>query len=157
MFGFIKKMFIALLTSLINVSSHRKSESLSNQKYKIQPTLIYLHLNEYSQELHYYPFAIKLDGYVGSYNTLNDLSSKVCIPNKAEGLNLSVFNKIIGRNEPKTLTMYISCEWKCKFDSRKYNSNQKCNNRKYHVCKNICAKKVIFGILQQAIAKVVNI
>ena len=58
----------------------------------IQLTLINLHPNEYSQELHYYPFAVKLDRYVGSYNTLNDLSNKACVPNKTEELNLSMFN-----------------------------------------------------------------
>ena len=28
-------------------------------------------------------------------------------------------------NESKTLTKRLSCECKCKFDGRKYNSNQK--------------------------------
>ena len=90
----------------------------------IQPILINLHLNEYSQEFHYYPFAVKLDRCVGSCNTLNDLSNKVCIPNKTEDLNLSVFNMITGINESKTLTMYISCECKCKFNETKCKSNQ---------------------------------
>ena len=40
----------------------------------IQPTLINLHPNEYSQEFHYYPFSVKLDRCAGSCNTLNDLS-----------------------------------------------------------------------------------
>ena len=40
----------------------------------IQPALINLHTNEYNQEFHYYPFAVKLDKCVGSCNTLNDLS-----------------------------------------------------------------------------------
>ena len=31
---------------------------------------------EYSQEIDYYPFAVKLDRCVGSCNTLNDLSNK---------------------------------------------------------------------------------
>ena len=48
----------------------------------IQPTLINLHPNEDSQEFHYYPFAVKLDRYVGSCNFLNDLSNKICVPNK---------------------------------------------------------------------------
>ena len=47
----------------------------------IQPTLINLHPNEYNQQFHYYPFAVKLDRCVGSCNTLNDLSNKVCVPN----------------------------------------------------------------------------
>ena len=60
----------------------------------IQPTLINLHPNEYSQEFHYYPFAVKLDRCIGSFDTLNDLSNKACIPNKTEDLNLSFFNMI---------------------------------------------------------------
>ena len=82
-----------------------------------QPILINLNPNEYSQEFHYYPFVVKLDRYVGSCNTLNDLSNKVCVPNKTENLNLSVFSIITGINESKTLTKHISCECKCKFDS----------------------------------------
>ena len=42
-----------------------------------------LHPNKYNQEFLYYPFAVKLDRCVGRCNTLNDLSDKVCIPNKS--------------------------------------------------------------------------
>ena len=48
MFGIIEKMFIVLLTSLINaycivnVSNHTKCVSLSNEKCDIQPILINL-------------------------------------------------------------------------------------------------------------------
>ena len=47
----VEKKFIVLLTSivLVNASSHAKCVSLSNQKCKIQPTLINLHPNEYNQ------------------------------------------------------------------------------------------------------------
>ena len=38
---------------------------------------------------------------VGSCNTLNDLSKKVCVPNKTEDLSLSLFNMITGINESK--------------------------------------------------------
>ena len=65
----------------------------------IQPTLINLHPNECKQEFQYYLFAIKLDKCVGSCNTVNDWSKKVCVPNKKEELNLSVFNIITGINE----------------------------------------------------------
>ena len=67
----------------------------------IRPTLINLHPNEYSQESHYYPFAVKLERCIGSYNTLHDLSNKVCVPNKTEDLNLGVLNVITGINELK--------------------------------------------------------
>ena len=114
---------------------------LSNQKCTTQPNVINLHPNEYTQELHYYPFAFNLDRCIRSCNTLNDLSNKVCVANKTEDLNLSVFSMIIGINELKTLTKYISCECKCKFDRKKCNSNEKwnkdkcrCECKKYHIC-----------------------
>ena len=36
MFGLIKKIFIVLLTGLVNGSNHTKCVSLSNQKFMIQ-------------------------------------------------------------------------------------------------------------------------
>ena len=95
-----------------------------------QPTLIYLHPNTYSQEFHYYPFAAKLNRCVGCCNILNDLSNKVCVPNKTENLNLSVFNINTGIHESKTLTKHISCECIRRFDGRKCNSDQWWNNDK---------------------------
>ena len=64
-----------------------------------QPNLINLHPNEYSQELHYYPYAVKFDRCVGSCNTLNDLSNRLYVPNKTEDLNINVLNMITGINE----------------------------------------------------------
>ena len=94
---------------------------MSNQKCMTHPTLINLHLNEYNQELHYYPFVVKLDRCVGSFDTLNDLSNKVYVPNKIEDLYLSTFNMIAGINELKTLMKLLSCQRRCKFDVRKWN------------------------------------
>ena len=85
-------MFIRLLTSIVSASNHAKY--VINQKCMTQTTLINLHPNEFSQELHYYPFAVNLDRCAGSFNTLDDLSNKVCVPNETEDLNLHVFNLI---------------------------------------------------------------
>ena len=102
-----------------------------------QPTLINLHPNEGSQGSHYYTFSANLHRFIANCNTLNDLSNRVCVPNKTENLNLSVFNMIIATNESKTLTKLISCKCECKFDSIKCNSNQKWNNDKCQCeCKN---------------------
>ena len=86
MFGIITKMFIVLLTSIVSVSNRTKCDFLSKQKYVIPPTLINLHPNKCSYELHYYPFVINLDRGAGSCNTLDDLSNTVCVPNEAEDL-----------------------------------------------------------------------
>ena len=139
-------MFVGFLIGLVNASNHTKYISLSNQKYMIQPTLINLHPIEYSHQLHYYPFTVKLDRCVGSCNTPNDLHNTVCVPNKTEDLNLSEFIMITGINESKTLTKHISCKCKCDFDGRKCNSNEKWNNGKCRCqCKkhNICEKDYI--------------
>ena len=65
----------------------------------IWPTFINLHPNEYREVFHYYPFVVKLDGFAGRYNMLNNLSKRELVPNKTEDLNLSVFNMITGIND----------------------------------------------------------
>ena len=118
-----------------------------------------MHPNEYSQECHYYPFTVKLDRFAGNYNIINDLSNKVCVPNKTEDSHLSVFNMMTEINESKTLTKDISCEFKCKFYETKCNSNQWKNNNKCQCeCKkhNIC-KNFIFGNLLHVIVKMGDI
>ena len=69
----------------------KRCVSLSNQKCETQPTFINLHPNEWSQEFHYYPFEVKLDRSVGTCNTLNDLSNKVCVL-----LLMKIFSKYYG-------------------------------------------------------------
>ena len=138
-------MLIGLLTSIVSASNHTKSVSIRNQKCEIKPTLINLHPNRYIQELYYYPFAVKLDKCVGSSNTLNDVSNKACVPNKTEDLNIHVFNMITEKNESKILKKDILCECKCRFDEKKCNLDQWCNNdkcrcdhKKRNVCERLC-------------------
>ena len=85
-------MFAMLLTII-------ECMSLSNKNCMTQPILVNLHPNKYSQELRYYAFAVNLDKFAGSCNTLDDLSNRVCVPNETEDLILLVFNMITGINE----------------------------------------------------------
>ena len=85
-----------------------------------QPTLINLH----PTKLRYYPFAVNLNMCAGSCSTLDDLSSRVCVSNKTEDLNLHVFNMTAGINESKTSTKHIPCQCQCKLHCRKCNLNQ---------------------------------
>ena len=124
MLGLIKRIFIGLFASIVNASNHTKCVSLSNQKCITQPTLVNLHPNEYSQECRYYSFTVELDRFIGSSNTLNDLSNKVYVPNKTKDLNLSIFNMITGTNESKTLPKHMSCKCKCNFDGRSCSQEQ---------------------------------
>ena len=55
---------------------------------------------------------------------------------------------ITGINESKALTKHMSCKYKCKFDGRKCNSDQKWNNDKCRCnCKkhNRCEKGYIWN------------
>ena len=51
-------------------------------------------------------FAVKLDRCVGSCKTLNDLFNKVCVPNKTENLNLSMFSMVTGINRKYQQSIY---------------------------------------------------
>ena len=75
---FIEKMFIRLLTSLVNASNCTKRVFLKNQQWMIQLSLM---------SIGYCPFAVNFYRYVGSCNALNDLSNRVYVPNKTEGLS----------------------------------------------------------------------
>ena len=132
---------------MVNASNHTKCVSLSNQKCEIQRTFVNLHPNEYSQEFHYYSFTVKLDKWVESCNTLNDLSNKVCVPNKTEDLNLSMFIVITEINESKTFTNHISYECKCKFDERTQIKDRITINVNVSVKNIIYMKKIMFRIL----------
>ena len=136
MLGVIKKLFIILLVIIVNASNHTKCVSLSNQKSMTQFKSFNLHSNDHSQEFHYDPFAVKLDRCVGSCNTLNDLSNKLCT------------TMITGINESKTLVKHVSCKCKCKSDGRKCNSDQWWSNNKcWYECKNnhVCEKYYIWN------------
>ena len=85
--------------------------SLNYKKCMTQSTLINLHPNEYSEDLHYYSFTINLDSCVRIFNNLNDLPNKVCGQNKTEDLELIVFKMITGINISDTLTKHIFCRF----------------------------------------------
>ena len=85
-----------MLTSVVDVSNHTKCLSLNYQQYMSKLTLIDLNPNGYIQRFCYYPFTVNLDRCVGSCNTFNDLYNRVCVPNKREVLNLSIFNMSTG-------------------------------------------------------------
>ena len=75
-------MLFRVLTGLVNGSDHSKWVSLRHQKCITQPILINLHPNEFSQELHYYSLAVKLDRCVRNHNGLNELNIYLCVQSR---------------------------------------------------------------------------
>ena len=92
--------------------------SLNDESCMVRPSLIDLNLGE----LKYYPFKISLDKCNGSCNVL---SSKISVARKTREIIVKVFNMITNKNEAKIMAKHISCDYKSKFSSITYNSNQK--------------------------------
>ena len=158
--GFIKKIFIGFLTSIVTASSDTKCVSLSNEKCGTQPTFINLHPNEYTQGLRYYPFALNLDRCVRSCNILKDLPSKSCVPNETKNLNLGIFNVTKGIHKSKALKKHISCQLNVNLMEENVIQIKSGITINVHVSvkiwKNMCAKK-IFRILLHVVAKMISI
>ena len=58
-------------------------------------------------ELNYYPFMISLDKFSGICNSVDDISTKICVSSKTKDINIKVFNTITNINESKTMVKHI--------------------------------------------------
>ena len=85
MLGFIKQVFILLLS--FGKSLATKCMSLNNETCMGRPFLV----NLTSVELKYYALMISLDKFSESCNSVNDLSTKICVPSKTKDVNVKVF------------------------------------------------------------------
>ena len=65
------------------------SSSLAKKVYVFAPTLVDLNL----VELKYYPLIISLTKCSESWDSDNDLSTKMCVPSKTKDINFKTFNK----------------------------------------------------------------
>ena len=81
MFKFVGKAFIVLLR--FSKSLATKFTSLSNEPCLVRSTVIDLNSNK----LHYYPFMISLCRCNGRFNTLDEQSGRICLPNETENGN----------------------------------------------------------------------
>lgn len=79
--------------------------------------------NLHPDELCYYPFMISSGRYDRLCNTVEDPSSRICVPNETEDVNWNVWNiKMITEiNESKAFLKHISCNCRCKSDGRRCN------------------------------------
>ena len=106
-------------------------------------------------ELKNYPFMISLDKCNWSCTVL---APKISAPKETKDINVKAFNVITNKNEAKSMTKHISCDWKCKFNRTTCNSNQ--NGIIKHVSVNvkvISARKIIVGILAHTFVRIAKI
>ena len=95
MFNFIKQAFIWLLG--FSWSLAWNCMSLNDGSCLARYTPIDLNQNQ----LHCYPFMVRLERCHGRCNTLDDPSDRICVPYNPENINLNVFNMIKIINEKK--------------------------------------------------------
>ena len=84
-----------------------------------------MHYYDYSWFKSYsahHSFINSLEKCNGSCNTANVLATKISVQTKTKDINVKVFNMIRRINGVKALIKPISCNWKCKFDSKTCNS-----------------------------------
>ena len=106
MLWLIKQVYTGLLSFRGSLAT--RCVSLTNEPCMVRRTLIDLN----RIELNYYLFMISLDKCNGSYNTVDDLSTKICLPSKTKEVTVEAFNLITRKNEPKTSVKLISCDCK---------------------------------------------
>ena len=74
---------------------------------------------------------ISIDNCSGSCKVADGLSRKIYVLSKLKGANVKVFNTKTRTDQWKTFQKHISCGFKCKLNSTRWNSNQKWNKETY--------------------------
>ena len=122
------------MSSLARVADLTKCLFLNDEPCMVRPTIIDMN----PVELQYYPFMIRLNKCTGSCNVF---SPKMCVPKETKDIYVKTFNMITNKDKAKVMTERISCDCKCKLNSKTCNSNQKwynktcqCKCKIYHKC-----------------------
>ena len=66
-------------------------------------------------------FVVSLYRCYESFNTLDNLYDRLCVPNRTKHVYLDVFNMITGINESKSLVKNILYDRRCRLDDGKSN------------------------------------
>ena len=140
MFGFIKKIFLTVLSYVNPLSATPLgSISMNNQACKVWPEII----NVNSDEPVFYPFSIKTSKCSGSCNNINDPYAKICVPDAVKDLNVKVFNLMSRTNETRQIKWHETGKCKLRLDVSVYNNKQRWNNDKcWCECKELIDKGV---------------
>ena len=90
-----------------------KYVSMNNQECKVKPEILNISSNESS----FCPYSILTDKCSGSWNNINDLYAKLCIPDVVKNMNIKVFNLMSRSNETRHVSWHEACRCKCRLDA----------------------------------------
>ena len=74
---------------------------MNNQECKVRPQNV--NVNSYAPVFYY--FSIKTNKCSGSCNNINDLYTKICVPDVVKNLNAKVFNLMSRTNETRLIKL----------------------------------------------------
>ena len=86
---------INLAISLFSIIKTKALECVSVVNQKCMPRPKILDVNEGIGEALFYPYNVLLNKCSGSRNTLDNLISKICVPNVIKGVNMQVYNFLV--------------------------------------------------------------
>ena len=115
---------------------------MTNRECKVRPEIV----NVNSSEPVFYHFSIKTSKCGGSCNNINDLYSKICIPDAIKKLNIKVFNLMSRTNETRHIEWHELCRCKCRLDASVCN-NKQCWNDDKSICE--CKELIDKGICDE--------
>ena len=125
----LKQVFFTAMTFFsfnpLNVNS-LECVSMNNQGCKTRTKIININNNEPV----FYPFSIKVNKCSGSCNNINDLYSKLCVPDVVKNICVKVFNLILFTNQTKYIEWHETCKCKSRLDSSVCSNKQRWNEDK---------------------------
>ena len=117
-------LIINLAISLFSVLKVNALECLSLINRKCMPRPKILNVNEGIGEALFYPYNVLVDKCSGSFDTLDNPMSKICIPKIIKNVNMKVYNFLMRLNETRNVLWHESCKCVCRLNSSVCNSKQ---------------------------------
>ena len=118
MFKFIKELLILVLISTAN---YLKCISIKNQECKVRKAII-------GNDSMTFPYKIKVDKCVGSWNDVNNPYFKVYNPEIVKSISLKSFDLISRKNVLENVSFHESCKCGFLLDEKVCNNKQKWNS-----------------------------
>ena len=116
--------FINLTISLFSVLKVRALECVSVVNQKCMPRPNVLDVNEGVGEVLFYPYNVLVNKCSGSWDTINNPMTRLCVPNVIKRVNMQVYNFLMMLNETRNVLWHESCKWVCKLNSSICNNKQ---------------------------------
>ena len=115
---------ISLLISLFSIIKTKALECVSVINQKCTPRPKILNVNKGIDEALFYLYNVLINKCSGSYNTLDNPVSKICVPKIIKNVNMQVYNFLTRLNETRNVLWHESCKCVCRLNSSMCNSKQ---------------------------------